>query len=61
LAPVNGMYRIQDPVTRLVDPFNKGTLFGSVEVFLFILSIGGFMTVVFATRALDPRYPPPIL
>jgi len=28
-------------------------LFGSVEVFLFILSIGGFMTVVFATGALD--------
>jgi uncharacterized ion transporter superfamily protein YfcC len=55
------MPRIQDPVTRLVDPFNKGMLFGSVEVFLFILSIGGFMTVVFATRALDPRYPPPIL
>jgi hypothetical protein len=47
------MYRIQDPVTRLVDPFNKGMLFGSVEVFLFILSIGGLMTVVFATGALD--------
>ncbi len=53
LAPVNGMYGIQDPVTRQVDPFNRGTLFGSVEVFLFILSIGGFMTVVFATGALD--------
>jgi hypothetical protein len=37
LAAVNGMYRIQDPVTRLVDPFNKGTLFGSVEVFLSIV------------------------
>ncbi len=53
LVPVNGMYGIQDPVTRQVDPFNRGTLFGSVEVFLFILSIGGFMTVVFATGALD--------
>ena len=28
-------------------------MFGSVGVFLFILSIGGFMTVVFATGALD--------
>ena len=28
-------------------------MFGSIEVFLFILSIGGFMTVVFATGALD--------
>ena len=53
LAPVNGMYGIQDPETGMVGPFNKGTMFGSVEVFLFILSIGGFMTVVFATGALD--------
>src|SRR5208283_4167668 len=45
LAPVNGMYGIQDPETGMVGPFNKGTMFGSVEVFLFILSIGGFMTV----------------
>jgi uncharacterized ion transporter superfamily protein YfcC len=28
-------------------------MFGSVQVFLFILAIGGFMTVVFATGALD--------
>jgi uncharacterized ion transporter superfamily protein YfcC len=53
LAPVNGMYGIQDPKTGQVGPFNTGTMFGSVEVFLFILSIGGFMTVVFATGALD--------
>ena len=45
--------RNQDPATGQVGPFNKGTMFGSVEVFLFILSIGGFMTVVFATGALD--------
>jgi len=52
LAPVNGMYGIQDPNTGQVGPFNKGTMFGSIQVFLFILSIGGFMTVVFATGAL---------
>jgi len=53
LAPINGMCGIRDPETGMVGPLNKGTLFGSVEVFLFILSIGGFMTVVFATGALD--------
>jgi uncharacterized ion transporter superfamily protein YfcC len=53
LAPVNGMYGIQDPTTRQVDPLNRGIMFGSVEVYLFILSIGGFMTVVFATGALE--------
>src|SRR5574337_157941 len=53
LAPVSGMYGIQDPDTGQVGPFNRGKMFGSIEVFLFILSIGGFMTVVFATGALD--------
>jgi uncharacterized ion transporter superfamily protein YfcC len=53
LAPINGMYGIQDPETGQVGPVNKGAMFGSVGVFLFILSIGGFMGVVFATGALD--------
>jgi uncharacterized ion transporter superfamily protein YfcC len=44
------MYGIQDHETGHVGPFNKGQMFGSVEVFLFILSIGGFM---FSTGALD--------
>ena len=53
LAPVNGMYGMKNPETGQVGPFNEGTMFGSIEVFLFILAIGGFMTVVFATGALD--------
>ena len=53
LAPVNGLYGIQDPATGQVAPFNHGTMFGLAPVFLFILAIGGFMTVVFATGALD--------
>ncbi len=53
LAPINGLYGIQDTATGQVGPFNSGVMFGSVQVFLFILAIGGFMTVVFATGALD--------
>ena len=53
LSPINGLYGIQDAVTGQVGPFNTGILFGSAQVFLFILAIGGFMTVVFATGALD--------
>src|SRR5688572_23820079 len=49
LAPVNGFYGIQDPETGQVGPFNSGFLFGSAQVILFILMIGGFMTVVFRT------------
>jgi uncharacterized ion transporter superfamily protein YfcC len=52
LAPVNGLYGIQDPETGQIGPFNTGFLFGAAQVFLFILAIGGFMTVVFATGAL---------
>jgi uncharacterized ion transporter superfamily protein YfcC len=53
LSPVNGMYGIRDPETGQVGPFNSGSLFGGAQVFLFILGIGGFMTVVFATGALN--------
>jgi uncharacterized ion transporter superfamily protein YfcC len=53
LSPINGLYGIRDAETGQVGPFNSGTLFGSAQVFLFILMIGGFMTVVFATGALD--------
>jgi len=53
LAPINGLYGVQDPETGHIGPFNSGDLFGAAQVFVFILAIGGFMTVVFATGALD--------
>jgi uncharacterized ion transporter superfamily protein YfcC len=53
LAPVNGFYGIQNLETGQVGPFNSGVLFGSAQVIVFILMIGGFMTVVFKTGALD--------
>ncbi|RFC75744.1 YfcC family protein [Streptomyces sp. AcE210] len=53
LSPVNGLYGILDPKTSLVAPDNTGDLYGSAGVFLFVLAIGAFITVVFATGALD--------
>ncbi|MCF3125066.1 YfcC family protein [Streptomyces arenae] len=53
LSPVNGLYGIQDEKTSLVAPDNVGSLYGSAGVFLFVLAIGAFITVVFATGALD--------
>lgn len=53
LAPVNGLYGVLDPASGMVGPFNQGLVFGSVQVFLFILAVGGFMSLVFATEALD--------
>jgi uncharacterized ion transporter superfamily protein YfcC len=53
LAPVNGLYGLQNPETGTVVPFGAGSLFGAVGVFMFVLAIGAFMTMVLATGALD--------
>ncbi|GAA0389644.1 YfcC family protein [Streptomyces luteireticuli] len=53
LAPVNGLYGVRDAATGQVAPDAAGTLYGSAGVFLFVLAIGAFITVVFATGALD--------
>jgi uncharacterized ion transporter superfamily protein YfcC len=53
LSPVNGLYGIQDTETGFVDPDASGILYGSAGVFLFVLAIGIFITVMFATGALD--------
>jgi uncharacterized ion transporter superfamily protein YfcC len=53
LAPINGLYGIEDSETGFVDPDASGLLYGSAGVFLFVLAIGMFITVMFATGALD--------
>ena len=53
LAPINGLYGIEDSETGAVDPDASGFLYGSAGVFLFVLAIGIFITVMFATGALD--------
>ncbi|RLV10002.1 C4-dicarboxylate ABC transporter [Streptomyces griseocarneus] len=53
LSPVNGLYGIRDGRTGQVAPDAVGALYGSAGVFLFVLAIGAFITVVFATGALD--------
>jgi uncharacterized ion transporter superfamily protein YfcC len=52
LAPINGLYGLQNAEGH-VGPFNSGVLFGAAGVFLFILAIGCFMTMIEATGALD--------
>jgi uncharacterized ion transporter superfamily protein YfcC len=53
LSPINGLYGVQDAETGAVDPDSSGFLYGSAGVFLFVLAIGMFITVMFATGALD--------
>jgi uncharacterized ion transporter superfamily protein YfcC len=52
-APINGLYGIEDPATGNVDVFNSGTLFGAIDVALFILVIGGFIGITMKTGAIQ--------
>ena len=50
---MNGLYGLQSPETGYVDPDTIGRMFGSIGVVLFIMSIGAFISVSFATRSLE--------
>jgi uncharacterized ion transporter superfamily protein YfcC len=52
LAPIDGMYGIKGE-DGLVDPYNSGTLYGAIDVALFILIIGGFLGISMKTGAID--------
>jgi uncharacterized ion transporter superfamily protein YfcC len=52
LAPVNGMYGIQDDA-GFISYGNTGTLFGAIDVALFIIVIGGFLGVTMRTGAIQ--------
>jgi uncharacterized ion transporter superfamily protein YfcC len=52
-APINGLYGVEDPLTGNVDVGNTGSLFGAIDVALFILVIGGFIGVTMRTGAIQ--------
>jgi uncharacterized ion transporter superfamily protein YfcC len=52
LAPITGTYGIQDE-TGNVGPYNSGTLYGAINVALFVLVIGGFLGLTMKTGAID--------
>jgi uncharacterized ion transporter superfamily protein YfcC len=52
LAPINGMYGIQD-ASGYINVYNSGSLYGAIDVALFILLIGGFLGVTMKTGAID--------
>ena len=47
-APINGMYGIENRKGN-ISPYNTGTLFGAIDVALFIIVIGGFLGVTMKT------------
>jgi uncharacterized ion transporter superfamily protein YfcC len=53
LSPINGTYGLLDPDTEVVDTETIGRMFGQIGVIVFIMAIGAFISVSFATRSLE--------
>ncbi|MEE4147018.1 MAG: Na+/H+ antiporter NhaC family protein [Halieaceae bacterium] len=53
LAPVNGIYGLLSPARGIVDTRTVGRLFGQIGVIVFIMAIGAFISISFATRSLE--------
>jgi uncharacterized ion transporter superfamily protein YfcC len=51
-APINGLYGIED-TTGNINYYNSGTLFGAIDIALFIIVIGGFLGVTMQTGAIQ--------
>jgi uncharacterized ion transporter superfamily protein YfcC len=51
-APINGLYGIEDE-TGNINYYNSGSLFGAIDIALFILVIGGFLGVTMKTGAIE--------
>ena len=53
LAPINGLYGVRDTATGFISTGATGTLFGAVGVVVFLMAIGAFMSVCYATKSLE--------
>jgi uncharacterized ion transporter superfamily protein YfcC len=51
-APINGLYGIENSKGN-ISYYNSGTLFGAIDVALFILVIGGFLGITMKTGAIQ--------
>jgi uncharacterized ion transporter superfamily protein YfcC len=51
-APINGLYGIEDAKGN-ISYYNSGSLFGAIDIALFIIVIGGFLGVTMRTGAIQ--------
>ena len=51
-APINGLYGVENKKGN-IDFYNRGTLFGAIDVALFIIVIGGFLGITMKTGAIQ--------
>ena len=52
MAPLNGTYGLEDE-DGTISIYNSGSLFGAIDVAMFVLVIGGFLGITMATGAMD--------
>ncbi len=52
VATPNGLYGIEGD-SGTVEAFNSGDLYGSAQIFLFVLAVGAFITVTMKTEAIE--------
>jgi uncharacterized ion transporter superfamily protein YfcC len=53
LAPVNGVHGLRNPESGFIDTETLGRMAGQIGVITFIMAIGAFISVSFATKALE--------
>ena len=51
-APINGLYGIENEAGN-INYYNSGTLFGAIDVALFIIVIWGFLGITMSTGAIQ--------
>ncbi len=49
----NGLYGIENTTTRLIGADESGFLYGSAQIFLFVLAVGAFITIAMKTGAIE--------
>jgi uncharacterized ion transporter superfamily protein YfcC len=52
-APPNGLYGVESVATRQVSADEEGFLYGSAQIFLFVLAVGAFITMTMKTGAIE--------
>ena len=57
-APINGLYGIENAEGN-INYYNEGTLFGAIDIALFIIVIGGFLGVTMKSGAIQAGYRQP--
>lgn len=52
-APPNGLYGVESSTTHYISADEEGFLYGSAQIFFFVLAVGAFITVTMETGAIE--------